>query len=147
MEQVESLKQAGIFHLTCFDKDGNVKWEQDSKNTVLRLGKQLSLNVLLGATAKVTTWHLGLSNDNTALDQDYTLAGEVGTRQATVFTRTGETTTSDAETFTSITDTVRKAFLVSASTSGIVFAVSDLSTPRTLLSTDSLQITYSVTAS
>lgn len=146
IDSLEFLQKGGTFHLECYSEDGQLKWKDEAKNTVLRVGKQLALDILFGATAKVTTWHLGLSNDNTALTQDYTLDGEVGTRQATSFTRTGETVDSDQESFTGITDTVRKAFVVSASSMGTVFAISDLSTPRTLVSTDTLKVTYSISA-
>lgn len=146
-DTLEFLSQGGTFHLECYDKDGNLKWEDEAKNTVLRVGKQKALDILFDAvTTKITTWHLGVSNDSGALSQDYVLAGEIGTRQATLFTRTGETVDSDQESFTGITDTVRKAFVVSAASMGTVFAVSDLSTPRTLVATDTLKVTYSISA-
>lgn len=135
----------GHFSLQCFNKDGEKVWQEDINNVVLNVGKNLFLDVMFGATAKVTTWHLGLSTDPSTIDAAaYSLIGEVGTRQATSFTRVSQTIQSDEETFTGITATVRKAFLVSASTSGILFGVTNLSTPRVVVSTDNIKIVYSV---
>lgn len=145
-EPLLMFARGGTFHLEHYNKDGELIYKSEKQNTVLRVGKQLALDILFGATSKVTTWHIGISNDNTALNQDYTLAGEVGTRQSTTFTRTGETTDSSQVSFTGVTETVRKAFVVSASTSGTIFAISDLSTPRTLVSTDTLRVIYSISA-
>ena len=144
---VESLKFQGQFHFECYDADGNLKWMDDTKNTVLTVGKNHILDVVFASGTQVTTWHVGLTNDNTAITAGYTLTGEVGTRQATTFTRTSQTVASDQESFTSITDTVRKAFVVTASSAGTVVAVSDLSTPRTLTSSDVLKVTYSISVS
>jgi len=150
MKQIDGLdflRKGGTFNIECYDEKGNLKWTDESKNVVLRTGgKQHALDVLFASGTQVTTWHLGVSNDATALDQDYSLAGEVGTRQATTFTRTDETVDSDQESFTGITDTVRKAFVVSAASGGSVFAISDLSTARVLTSGDTLKVTYSISA-
>lgn len=144
---LDFLMKGGTFNLECYDKDGNLKWTDECKNLVINVGKNLALDILFDAvTSKVTTWHLLVSNDSTAITATYSLTGEVGTRQATTFSRASQTVTSDQESFTSITDTVRKAGLITASSSGTLFAISDLSTPRTLVSSDTLKVTYSISA-
>lgn len=149
IDTLDFLAKGGSFHLECFDGEtGELKWVDDCKNTVLNVGRNLALDILFdGSTAKITTWHLGVSNDSTSVTANYSLSGEVGTRQATTWSRTSQTVTSQEKSFTGITDTVRKAFVVTQASGGTVFAVSDLSTPRTLVSTDILKITYSITAS
>lgn len=149
LDSLDFLRDGGVFHLECFDgKTGELKWTEDIHNTVLNVGKNLALDILFdGSTSKIITWHLGVSNDSTSVTASYSLSGEVGTRQATTWSRTGQTVTSQEKSFTGITDTVRKAFVVTASSGGTVFAVSDLSTARTLTSSDILKITYSISAS
>ena len=145
---MDSLGFGGRFNVECYDENGNLKWQEDAKNLVTTAGLNLFLDILFdGVTSKVTTWHLGVSTDNTAITGGYSLTGEVGTRQATSFTRTSQTVASDEESFTSITATVRKVFVVTASSSGTLVAVSDLSTARTLVSSDVLKITYSLVGS
>lgn len=145
-ESLGFLTKGGEFQITCVDGiTGEVKWEEIAKNTVLTVGQTLALDILFdGSTSKVTTWNLGVSNDTTTITPSYTLTGEIGTRQATTFTLVSGTATTAQEAFTGITSTVQKAFLVTASTGGTVFAISNLSTPRTLVSSDVLNIIYSI---
>lgn len=147
MDNLGFLARGGTFHLQCYDKDGNLKWQEDAKNAVVTAGLNKLLDILFDAvTSKITTWHLGVSSDNTAISGSYSLASEVGTRQPTTFTRTSQTCASDEESFTGIDATVRKVFVITASSSGTLIAVSDLSTPRTMVSSDVLKCTYSLSA-
>ena len=36
----ESAKGGGVFHVQCFDKDGNLKWEDEMHNLVVNVGLQ-----------------------------------------------------------------------------------------------------------
>lgn len=145
MDTNDILKPSGKFQLECYSADGDLIWEEKNLNTVLTVGKNLALDILFGSTSAISTWHIGVSTDTTTVTAGYTLTGEVGTRQSTTFTRSGSTSTSTQVSLTGITATIALAFLATASTGGTIFAASTLSTPRTVVSTDTLRLTYSVT--
>jgi len=46
----ETLGIQGIYHVVCYDKDGNVKWEDDAPNLVTAVGKQALFDYYFGAT-------------------------------------------------------------------------------------------------
>lgn len=144
--KADLFEVGGVFTVTCYDAQGAVKWVEENHNTVVNVGKQHILDVVFASGSQVATWYLGLSSDSTAITATYSLAGEVGTRQSTAFTRTNQTVDSTEESFTGIDATVRKTFVVSASSGGTLVAVSDLSTARTLVNTDVLKVTYSISA-
>ena len=63
----------GLFNVTCYDKDGNLKWETEAKNGVTNVGLDSTLDVYFNATDSVggsaTTgwgWALGLINNSPA---------------------------------------------------------------------------------
>ena len=56
----EGLKATGRFLIECYDKDGNFKWADESKNLVVNVGLQYMAGSALTSTAQITTWYLGL---------------------------------------------------------------------------------------
>ena len=51
----------GVFHFQCFDKDGNLKWEETIDNLVVAVGKELMFDTLLkGSSYTVNGPFLGL---------------------------------------------------------------------------------------
>lgn len=69
------LHPKGKFKVTCKDKDGNLKWENEFPNGVTDAALNLLLNVMLGATAKSSAWYLGLiDNTNPTLSASDTMA-------------------------------------------------------------------------
>jgi hypothetical protein len=46
----ETLGIQGIYHVICYDKNGNVKWEDDAPNLVTAVGKQALFDYYFGAT-------------------------------------------------------------------------------------------------
>ena len=46
----ETLGIQGIYHVVCYDKDGNIKWEDDAPNLVTAVGKQALFDFYFGAT-------------------------------------------------------------------------------------------------
>lgn len=51
----EEARLRGRFFVQCFDKDGRLKWEDEVLNTVVTVGKNLSLDTILGGAAYTVT--------------------------------------------------------------------------------------------
>ena len=50
----ESFGIQGVYHAICYDKDGNIKWEDTAPNLVTAVGKQALFDYYFGATG--TGW-------------------------------------------------------------------------------------------
>lgn len=61
----EELKLKGYFTYSCYDKDGNLKWTDDSKNTVVTVGANFLLDATF-ATAAIVGPFLGILTATTA---------------------------------------------------------------------------------
>jgi len=168
----EQAKATGVYHVECHDKDGNLKWEAQSKNLVVNVGLQYMAGVALTSTAQITTWYVGLygaaaSNSPAAGD---TMSSHIGwtevtdysesTRVAATFAAATNanpsvvTNTASKAVFTiNGTTTVGGAFLTSGSaksgTTGTLFSAADFSSPgdRSVVSGDILNVTYSFSLS
>ena len=163
----EEAKATGLFEIKCHDKDGNLKWEAQSKNLVVNVGLQYMAGSALTSVTQITTWYLGLygagaSNTPAAGDTMSSHAGwtEVvaysnATRVAATFvTATAAnpsvvTNTASPATFNiNGTTTVGGAFLTSGSaksgTTGSLFSAADFGSPgdRSVVSSDTLSVTY-----
>jgi hypothetical protein len=163
----EDAKATGVFEIKCHDKDGNLKWEAQSKNLVVNVGLAYMAGTALTSTTQITTWYLGLygagaSNTPAAGDTMSSHAGwtEVvaysnATRVATTFvaatTANPSVVTNSASPATfniNGTTTVGGAFLTSGSaksgTTGTLFSAADFGSPgdRSVVSSDTLSVTY-----
>ncbi len=57
----EGIGLKGVYHVQCFDKDGNLKWEDVAHNTVVTAGQNLTLDTILdGSSYTVTGPYMGL---------------------------------------------------------------------------------------
>lgn len=164
----EQAKATGKFAVQCFDKDGKLKWELESKNLVVNVGLQYMAGAALTSTAQITTWYIGLygagaSNTPAAGDTSATHAGwtEItpysnGTRPSATFVAAtaanpSVVTTASAVIFTiNATATVGGAFLISNSTkggfTGTLFSASDFTSPgdRSVVNGDTLNVSYTM---
>jgi len=163
----EDAKATGVFEIKCHDKDGNLKWEAQSKNLVVNVGLAYMAGTALTSTTQITTWYLGLygagaSNTPAAGDTMSSHAGwtEVvaysnATRVAATFVTATTanpsvvTNTASPATFNiNGTTTVGGAFLTSGSaksgTTGTLFSAADFGSPgdRSVVSSDTLSVTY-----
>ena len=163
----EGAKATGLFEIKCHDKDGNLKWEAQSKNLVVNVGLQYMAGSALTSTTQITTWYLGLygagaSNTPAAGDTMSSHAGwtEVvaysnATRVAVTFVAATAanpsvvTNSASPATFNiNGTTTVGGAFLTSGSaksgTTGTLFSAADFGSPgdRSVVSSDTLSVTY-----
>ena len=56
---------ANFWKVTCLDKDGNVKWEENKKNIIVTAGLNHILDTQFHATTQNTTWYIGLKGAGT----------------------------------------------------------------------------------
>jgi len=150
---------ANFWKVTCLDKDGNIKWEEDNKNIIVTAGLNHILDVQFHATTQVTTWYIGLKASGTPIAADTMashsswaeLTGYSGDRKAWTegAASSGSMTNSSSVDFTiNATATITGAFLNTAATgtSGTLYGVVDFSSSRAVISGDTLQVTVTVTA-
>jgi len=163
----EDAKATGLFEIKCHDKDGNLKWEAQSKNLVVNVGLQYMAGSALTSVTQITTWYLGLygagaSNTPAAGDTmsshagwtevvAYSNATRVAATFATATTANPSVVTNSASPATfniNGTTTVGGAFLTSGSaksgTTGTLFSAADFGSPgdRSVVNSDTLSVTY-----
>lgn len=169
----EGLKATGKFLIECYDKDGKLKWTDESKNLVVNVGLQYMAGTSLdGSTARITSWYLGLygaasSNNPAAGDTMSSHAGWTEVTDYTEATRPAATfvaattanpsvvtnSASKAQFTMNATVTVGGAFLTSnntkGGTSGTLFSAKDFSAPgdRNVVSGDVVLVTYTFSLS
>ena len=157
----------GVFHFKCFDKNGNLKWEDSAHNLVTNVGlKNMNENHFTGS-GYTATWFLGLVNNSPSPSYAAgdTAASHAGWVESAAYTQAnrptvtfGTATTADPSVidnsgsvavFTmNATVTIAGAFLISNSTksgtTGILFSASTFQSPgaRSVVSGDTLNVTY-----
>lgn len=165
----ESARAMGKYFFECYDKDGNLKWTAESKNLVVNVGLQYMAGTALdGATARITSWYIGLvgaaaSNQFNATDTlaSHPAAGSGGWTEITPYSGSrpaatfAAATTADPSVVTNsaskasysitTTATVGGAFLcsVASGTSGTLFSGNVFTGgDRSVVNGDTLQVTY-----
>lgn len=161
----EGTKGGGIFTVTCYDKDGNLKWQESAHNLVVNEGLADMNDKYFSGSGYTAAWYLGLvtgpGSGNTYAAGD-TLASHSGwtentdysgNRKAVTF---GSATSADPSVINNSgspsqfsmtgTATIAGAFLASVDTgtSGILFSVSNFQSPgdRAVVNGDTLNVTY-----
>jgi hypothetical protein len=158
-------RAGGVFHVQCFDKDGNLKWDTSEHNLVVNEGLQNMNTQYFKGSAYTAAFFLGLvtgPGSGTTFAAADTLASKAwteftdysGSRKAVTF---GTATTADPSvisnsaspssfTISGAGGTIAGAFLctVSSGTSGVLFSESDFQSPgdRVVVSGDTLNVTY-----
>lgn len=159
----------GVFTITCFDKDGNLKWEQDFHNLVVNEGLVYLNNTFFKSNGGTYTaaWYLGLitgPGSGTTYSATDTLASHswteftayTGTRKLMSF---GTPTSADPSvidnsaspavfSITAPGGTVAGAFLcnVASGTTGTLFSEGDFSTDKIVAASDTINVTYTFSA-
>lgn len=163
----EQVKAGGVFKMQCFDKDGNLKWEAESKNLVVNAGLQYMAGTALVSTAQITTWYIGLygaaSSNNPAAGD--TMSSHLGWTEVTAYSNANRPTAtfaaatladpsvvtnsaSPASFSINGSTVVGGAFLTSnntkGGTTGTLFSAADFQSPgdRTVANGDTLNVTY-----
>jgi hypothetical protein len=156
---MEKLVASGRFHVLCYDKDGNLKWEENNPNLVMNVGLQyLAGNGLTNSATKITSWYIGLTSGTGTYTATDTLASHTwteftnytGTRKACSFTAATNANPSasvgaPAAFVMGGSGTILGAFLCDATsgTSGTLFSASNFTGgSRTVVSGDTLNVTY-----
>jgi hypothetical protein len=163
----EGLKGGGVFTVTCFDKDGNLKWEAKSPNLVVNVGLQDMNTKYFSGSTYTAAWYISLygaasSNDPAAGD---TMSSHAGWTEVTAYSQAtrpaatfGTATTADPSVIDNSgsvavfsingTTTVGGAFLTSddtkGGTSGTLFSAADFEAPgdRAVVNGDTVNVTY-----
>jgi hypothetical protein len=164
----ESRAQGGgVFHFKCYDKDGNLKWEDSAKNLVVNVGLADMNDKYFSGSGYSATWYLGLvdNSPSPSYAAGDTMSSHAGWAENTDYTQAnrptvtfGSATVADpsvidnsgaVDVFTmNASVTIAGAFLTSddtkGGTSGILFSASTFQTPgaRTVVSGDTLNVTY-----
>ena len=165
----EQIKGGGVFTVTCFDKDGNQKWEAKSHNLVVDVGLNDMNDKYFSGSSYDAGWFIGLygaaSTNNPAASD--TMASHAGWTEVTAYSQatrpqcnfgsasadspgTSIISNSGSVAVFSINNTVTVggAFLASNSTkdgtTGILFSAADFQAPgdRSVVSGDTLNVTY-----
>jgi len=158
LENVD-LGLANYWKVTCLDKDGNIKWEENEKNIIVTAGLNHVLDVEFHATTQVTTWYIGLKAAGTPIAAD-TMASHSSWAEITDYSGNRKEWTEGAASSGSMTNgssvdfsvtgtaTVAGAFLNTAATgtAGTLYGVVDFSSARSVINGDTLQVTVTVTA-
>jgi hypothetical protein len=163
----DSASAKGVYKIQCHDKDGNLKWEAQSKNLVVNVGLAYMAGTALTSVAQQTSWFLGLygagaSNTPAAGDTmsshatwtevvAYSNATRVAATFVTATTANPSVATNSASPAVfniNGTTTVGGAFLTTGSaksgTAGTLFSAADFGSPgdRVVVSGDTLSVTY-----
>lgn len=108
----ETVGMEGKFVAKCYDKDGNLKWEDTIENLVMAVGKQLMLDTLLSGSSYTATVYMGLVSGASspvyaAADTQASHSGwlESGLANAPTYSGNRKTVTFSSATSTGLTPT------------------------------------------
>ena len=162
----EGAAGGGVFHFKCYDKDGNLKWEDTAKNLVVNAGLQDMNTQYFTGSSYTAAWYIGLVNDAgfTTYAAGDTLSSHAGWVETTSYSggnrataSFGTATTADPSVISNSgspgafaitgTVTVRGAFLCNVQSNtnntGLLFSVSDFTGGnRSVVNGDTLNVTY-----
>jgi hypothetical protein len=156
----------GYYTAICYSVDGFVKWTEDIHNVVCTVGKNATLDGILGNSAQGAVV-MGLKGTGTAVAADtmtsHATWSEVGLANAPTYSgnrpaptfsaaSSGSKTTSSAVTFSMTgTGTVAGCFIniggsaTKDTTTGVLFSAGDFSSSKSVVSGDTIAVTYTAT--
>lgn len=156
----ETLEGIGFsFDVECVGADGQVKWRETFHNTVTTVGKTDTIDKYFKGSAYTAAWYLGLKGAGSVAAGD-TLASHGGWSEVTPYsgnrpgitfgsTSSGSNTASAVSYTINASATVAGAFIASAAsgTSGTLWSAGDFASSRTVASSDTLNVTPTVSVS
>lgn len=164
-EFIESAKAEGIYTITCYDKNGIVKWEDKFENTVVTQGKNYLLTLLTSASS-TNILRMGLKGTGTVSASDtYTShagwaeitaysgsrgtpawsassAGSVSTSSAVSFSITGTATVTGCFMAMAPTATTLGTIGDTTATGAVLYSAGDFSSSKSVSSGDTLNVSY-----
>ena len=155
----DKAKFGGVFHVDCYDRDGNFKWSNETPNIVVNVGLQHILDVIFSGSTASYPWYVGLIGDTTTVAAGDSLGAHTGwteftayntaTRQAWVEVRSAQSMTNTASkasfTLNADTQTIGGAFLSdtdSGTVGNLMSAAAFTGGDKTGDSADVLEVTY-----
>ena len=159
----------GRYHAVCYDKDGNVKWEDTIENLVTTVGKNLTLDTILGNSAAGAVV-MGLKGTGTAAITDTQAShptwNEVGLANAPTYSGNRKTPSFSAAAYVSGTTCTKSTSSASSyaitssgtvagcfiniggsatidNTTGTLFSAGDFSSSKSVVSGDTIAVSYS----
>ena len=162
----DSMAIEGYYTAICYSADGFVKWSEDIHNVVCTIGKNATLDGILGNSAQGAVV-MGLKGTGTAVAAD-TMSShstwlEVGLTNAPTYTgnrptpsfnaaSAGSKATSSAVSFAMTSSgTVAGCFIniggssTKDDTTGILFSAGDFSSSKSVVNGDTIAVTYTAT--
>ena len=162
----DSMAIEGYYTAVCYDANGNVKWEEEIHNVVCTLGKNSTLDAILGNSAQGAVV-MGLKGTGTAVAADTMTSHatwlEVGLANAPTYSGNrpapsfsaasgGAKTTASAVSFSMTgTGTVAGCFIniggsaTKDTTTGVLFSAGDFSSSKSVVNLDTIAVTYTAT--
>lgn len=166
-ESVNGAAGGGVFHFECYDKDGNLKWEDTAKNLVTNQGLQDMNTKYFKGSGYTAAWYLGLVNasPSPSYAAGDTMASHSGWTETTAYSGSnratvnfGTATTADPSVIDNDasqasfnitgTVTVAGAFLTAtqdnSTNTGVLFSVAGFESPgdRAVVDGDVLNVKY-----
>jgi hypothetical protein len=147
------------YEVECIGADGEVKWTETFSNLVTTGGMNDLLDKYFKGSAYTAAWYLGLKGTGSAAAGD-TLASHAGWSEVTPYSGnrpaiTFGTSSSGSNTATAVSyaitgsATVAGAFTssVNSGTSGILYSAGDFAASRSVVASDTLNVTLTVSFS
>lgn len=161
VDSTEQLSATGVYTVTCYGADGQVKWSDTIKNLVTTVGKNDLLDKYLTGSAYTAAWYLGLVDGATTPSYAIgdTAASHAGWTENVVYSNASRpapswgsaSAGSKATTATAFningTATIAGTFLISnatkSGTTGILYSAGSFTGGNKIVSSgDTLNVTY-----
>lgn len=157
---MSGMKLGSTWHVVCLDKHGHVKWEDESHNLVVDVGLDDVLNKYFKGDSYTATHYIGLKGSGTITAAD-TMAAHGGWVEIVPYSGSRKTYSPASAVSRHVTNALSQAsftITVSASvaggfvtndssaggTSGILYGAADFTNVRTVVPSDTINITVVV---
>lgn len=162
----DSIKIGGVFHVECFDAEGNSKWSEDFHNLVVNVGLKDLNDKYFSGSVYTAAWYIGLVNSSATFAAGDSMTSHLGWTENVSYTQGARPTlafgaattanpsviTATSATFTmNATATIGGAFVSTSATksgtTGTLFSEGNFTGGnRAVISGDTLNVTYSFSA-